>query len=63
MRKKIGKEDLTTVEGIRAALLATAPREPTDKEDEGLDGLDRQEYFCEGYRVALAEFAARLVAK
>lgn len=52
--------DLTTPAGIRDALLRVDSREPTDDEHEGMDGLDRCDYFQRGYETALREFALRL---
>lgn len=39
---------------------AMKPREPTDDEWNGLDGLDRGEFFYAGYRKALEEAKAAL---
>jgi hypothetical protein len=44
-------------------LTAMQPREPTDEEYDGLDGLDRQAFFFAGYRTALEEMRAALTAK
>ncbi len=51
---------LVTRAQILSALETTKPREPIDDEEAGLDGLDRQGYFYQGYSAALREFAARL---
>ncbi len=56
-------DDLSTVTGIHAAMVkqaSTCPREPTVQEHDGMDGLDRIDYWQYGYRAALQEFAARI---
>lgn len=58
-------DDLTSVVGIHVAMVKQAKghtREPTNKEHDGMDGLDRIDYWQYGYRTALEEFAARIVA-
>jgi hypothetical protein len=63
-KKKRGKgPELTTVAGIRAALFKAArrPRDLTNYEvNQALDGLDRLNYWSDGYSKALREFAKRL---
>lgn len=53
-------DNLTTPSAIREAMLRAETREPTDAEYDGMDGLDRVDYFVRGYKTALQEFAMRL---
>ncbi len=53
-------DDLTTAPGIYVAMIKPSGRHPTNEENIAFDGWNRSEFFCEGYRAALREFAARI---